>query len=151
MQIKAVIHEKYKDLELHICKNELDSEVRNMAAVLREFLAYKISATDEKGNRVILNSGEIITFYAEEQRIYALDKHERYTVSKKLYELEKELDSSRFIRISKSEIINYTMIKCMDMSMSGTIKLTMKNGYETFTSRRNVAKIKKMLIKEEKR
>jgi len=150
MQIKTILNEKYEELELHVCKNTIDDEVKTMVKTLHDIFEYKINATDENGNMVILKAGEIISFFAEDQKIYALDKDKKYAISKKLYELEDELDKSCFTRISKSEIINYRMIKCLDMSMSGTIKLIMKNGYETFTSRRNVVKLKKLLMKEEK-
>lgn len=151
MQIRTILHENYKELELHVCKNVLDDEVKNMVTTLHDFLDNNISATDEKGNRVNLKPGDIISFFAANQRVYALDMDKQYTVSKKLYELEADLENACFTRISKSEIINYKKIKYLDMSMTGTIKLIMKNGYETFTSRRNVVKIKELLVKGNER
>lgn len=72
----------------------------------------------------------------------------RYVVQKKLYELETELGDANFIRISKSEIVNIHKIKSLDLSITGTIRLVMKTGYETYVSRRNVSKIKEKLTKE---
>ncbi len=146
MQIKTVIHENYPELELHVCKDRLDDEVASTVSILHELLDNKISAVDEYGNRVSLKPSEIVSFFAANQKVYALGKDQQYTVTKKLYELEEDLKESYFTRISKSEIVNYKMIKCLDMNMAGTIKLVMKNGYETYTSRRNVVKIKKLLV-----
>ncbi|MCQ2506093.1 MAG: LytTR family transcriptional regulator [Lachnospiraceae bacterium] len=151
MQIKAVINENFKDLELHVCKDKMDSEVREIISTLHGFLDSKIVARDEIGNTVNLRPGEVISLYASNQKVYALSSDKQYTVQKKLYELENELEKACFVRISKSELVNYKMIKCLDMSMTGTIKLVMKNGYETYTSRRNIVKIKEVLVKGNER
>lgn len=64
---------------------------------------------------------------------------------KKLYELESQLDKRQFIRISKSEIVNIRKIKKLDISHAGTIKVALMDGTETYTSRRNVSKLKAVL------
>ena len=84
----------------------------------------------------------------EGQRVIVLTGDGRYVVQKKLYELETELGEANFIRISKSEIVNIHKIKSLDLSITGTIRLVMKTGYETYVSRRNVSKIKEKLTKE---
>ena len=76
---------------------------------------------------------------------FARDEKGLYSISKKLYELETDLDEKRFLRISKSEIINLRKIERLDMSITGTIKVVLTDGTETFTSRRNVTKLKKSL------
>ena len=96
----------------------------------------------------MLNPGEIVSVYAEGQKVMILGADDTYTVSMKLYELETELGERNFVRISKSEIVNLRKIKNLDLSITGTVKLTMKNGYETFVSRRNVGKIKERLLSE---
>lgn len=149
MQIKANINSVFEEMELHVCKNVLDDEVKRMLSSLHELLDTTVGATDERGNRVSLKPSEIYSFYAEGQKVFALSKDEKYIVTKKLYELEEEMKDHFFVRISKSELVNIKKIKCLDMNMTGTIRLIMKNDYETFTSRRNVTKIKKMLVKEE--
>jgi DNA-binding LytR/AlgR family response regulator len=68
-----------------------------------------------------------------------------YVVQEKLYELEERLDAGQFFRISKSEIVNLKKIKRLDMSITGTIKVILSDGTETYTSRRNVTKLKQCL------
>ncbi len=147
MQIKANINDTFKELELHVCKHVLDEEVKNMLSSLHEIMDQGVNGTDERGNKILLKPVEIYSFYAEGQKVFALSKEEKYTVSSKLYELEKQMDELLFVRISKSELVNIKKIKSLDMNISGTIRLEMKNGYETFVSRRNVSKIKRMLVK----
>ena len=147
MQIKTLIDKKYTEAEIHVCKDILDDEVRYVMGELHNIFDESLTGTDEKGNKCMIRPVDIVSFYAEGQKVFAIDNKRKYSISHKLYEIEKKLGNSGFIRISKSEIVNFRKIKSMDMSLTGTIKVIMKNGYETYTSRRNVAKIKEMLIK----
>ena len=49
----------------------------------------------------------------------------------------------RFVRISNSEIVNARMITGMDFSLTGTIRMQLRGGIETYASRRYVPKIRK--------
>lgn len=147
MIIKPEIENKYKQIELHVCNDELNDEVKSVVRELHEIFDETIAAVDERGNRLNISPSEILSFYAEGQKVFAVGVKDRYSVSMKLYELEEELAKRSFVRISRSEIVNYRKIKSMDMSVTGTIKITMKNDYETYVSRRNIAKIKELLIK----
>ena len=150
MQIRPEINSRYTEMEIHVCNDEMTDEVRDVCGQLHSFFDTSLTGTDEAGNRCILRPAEIYSFYAEGQKVFALDASKKYTVSQKLYELEKDYENLCFVRISKSEIINYKRIRNLDMSLSGTIKVIMKNGYETFSSRRNVAKLKELLLKGKK-
>ena len=148
MNIKAEIDRKYKSIELHVCNDQLTEDVKSIVQELHEIYDKSISGTDERGNHCLLSPGEIISIYAEGQKVMILGTGGTYSVPKKLYELEEELGESHFVRISKSELVNIRKIKKLDMSMTGTIRIIMKNGYETYVSRRNVAKIKNRLLSE---
>ena len=63
----------------------------------------------------------------------------------RLYEAEEQLDQTRFVRISNSEIINLKMAKRFDLSFSGTICVNLAGGQTAYVSRRYVAKIKRLL------
>ena len=146
MQIRPVIDKAYRETQIHVCKDTLDEEVKNILSELHTLFDETLSGTDEKGNRCLIKPAEVFSFYAEGQRVFAMDHTHRYSLSKKLYELEESLGSHGFVRISKSEIVNVKRIRSLDMSISGTIRVIMKNGYETFASRRNVAKLKELLV-----
>jgi len=145
MLIKSEINPKFKELELHVCKDRSDIEVLGMLKDLHMLFDASLTGTDERGNRVKLAPAELISFYAEGQKVFALGPEERFSVSKKLYELEKELENAGFVRISKSELVNSKKIRSLDLSFTGTIKVIMSSGYETYTSRRNVSRIKEMI------
>lgn len=148
MKILTETDNKYKEIELHVCNNALTDEVRAIVGELHEIYDSNIPGTDSKGNRHMLRRSEILSAYSEGQKVFVITHDGTYSVSRKLYELEKDLGDTDFIRISKSEIINIRKIRSMDMSLTGTIKLVMKTGYKTYVSRRNVAKIKEKLTQE---
>ncbi|MBO7449476.1 MAG: LytTR family transcriptional regulator DNA-binding domain-containing protein [Clostridiales bacterium] len=148
MKILTDIDNKYQEMELHVCNNALTEEVRAVVGELHEIYDKNIAGTDEKGNKRMLRKGEILSAQAEGQKVIVLTNDGRFTVQRKLYELETDLGDIDFVRISKSEIINLRKIKYMDMSFTGTIRLVLKNGYETYVSRRNVSKIKEKLARE---
>ena len=148
MKILTETDNKYKEIELHVCNNALTDEVRAVVGELHEIYDYSIPGTDGAGNKRIIRRAEILSAYSEGQRVIVLTIDGRYTVQKKLYELENDLGEANFIRISKSEIVNIHKIKSLDLSITGTIRLVMKTGYETYVSRRNVSKIKEKLTKD---
>ncbi|MBR5420107.1 MAG: LytTR family transcriptional regulator DNA-binding domain-containing protein [Lachnospiraceae bacterium] len=150
MQIRSEINNRYREMELHVCNNEMTDEVKSVMDQLHSYFDTSLTGTDEAGNRCILRPAEIFSFYSEGQKVIAMDASKRYTVSRKLYELEEEFKKLNFIRISKSEIVNYRRIRSLDLSLSGTIRVIMKNGYETYSSRRNVARLKELLLQTKK-
>ena len=61
-----------------------------------------------------------------------------------MYEIEHRLNNS-FVRISRSEIINISYIKKLDLYFKGTIAVELKNGTVSYVSRRNLKNFKKVL------
>lgn len=145
MNIKIVIDKKYKEPELHVCYKEADKSVSKIVADLNKFYEKQLVAIDAWGNKCILTVGKVSRIFAQKQKVYAVAENQTYELSKKLYELEEELDKATFIRISRHEIINMHKIKMLDMNTLGTIKVIMQDGAETYTSRRNVTRLKKAL------
>lgn len=59
---------------------------------------------------------------------------DRYVLSRPLYELEQTLDH-RFIRISKSAIVNLHRVSHVKAALNGTMELVTKNGLKDYISR----------------
>jgi len=98
------------------------------------------------GQAVPLDPDDILRFYGEDKEVRAqrLDG-ETYTVRQRLYELEERLPRRAFIRVSHSEIVNWKRVTALDLSLTGTIRVTLEGGVETYVSRRYVKKIKEVL------
>ena len=68
-----------------------------------------------------------------------------YDLRERLYELEGKLDRHTFVRISHSEIVNLRKVTALDLSLTGTIRMTLAGGVVCYVSRRYVKKIKEAL------
>jgi DNA-binding LytR/AlgR family response regulator len=93
----------------------------------------------------ILSPEDIIRIYAESGKTFASVNRKEYILRQRLYELEEQLSKHSFVRISNSEIINLKKARNFDLSLSGTICVTLSDGTSTYVSRRYVSKIKQVL------
>lgn len=144
MQVKPQINPAFTEIEIHVCNHELNEQVRQVTSQIATLVNDSIAGTSEKGVR-LLTTSEIIRFYAENQKVFAQNADGIFSVHQKLYELEQQLDSNQFVRISKSEIVNLYKIKRLDMDHVGTIRVILSGEIQTFTSRRNISRLKKAL------
>lgn len=148
MRIIKVIDKSLNEPELRVCDSAPGERLNGIYCELESIFGDTVDGTDERGERVILRTSDVSRFYAVGQKVLARTAEGEFTVSRKLYELESSLEQTRFFRISKSEIVNLRQISRLDMSIAGTIRIIMRDGTETYTSRRNVARLKQILLKE---
>lgn len=94
---------------------------------------------------VLLNQDDILLIYAQSGKVYAKANGKSYLLKLRLYELEDHLDKNSFVRISNSEIINLKKVKGFDLSLSGTICVTLSDSSTTYVSRRYVSRLKTVL------
>jgi DNA-binding LytR/AlgR family response regulator len=90
----------------------------------------------------LLDRSEILRCYTANKGVFAQTEHGEYALRLRLYELEEQLDPRVFVRVSHSEIVNLKKVTALDLSLSGTIKLTLQGGGVCWVSRRNVKNIK---------
>ena len=93
----------------------------------------------------LLDPEVIVKIYAEDSKVFAQTEKGSYQIRLRLYEAEERLDSSKFVRISNSEIVNLKKVKSLDLSFVGTICMELSNGEVSYVSRRYVSKIKRVL------
>ena len=145
MRVRARIDKSFDTVEIQICNKELTSQVKQLVEDISAYVNEGISGTDSRGEKVMLPMRDILRFYTEKQKVMVQDASGIYSIQEKLYELEERLDVGQFFRISKSEIVNLKKIKRLDLSITGTIKVILSDGTETYTSLRNVTKLKQCL------
>ena len=88
---------------------------------------------------------DILRFFADGKGVSCQTAGGVYAVRQRLYELEEELEGTRFVRVSHSEIVNLNKVSALDLSLTGTIKLTLEGDVAVYVSRRYVKKIKQVL------
>lgn len=145
MRVRAKIDKSFDIVEIQVCNRELTSQVKQLVEDISAFVNEGIAGTDYRGEKIMLPLRDILRFYSENQKVMMQDAKGVYSIQEKLYELENRLDEGQFFRISKSEIVNLKKIRRLDMSITGTIKVILSDGTETYTSRRNVTKLKQIL------
>ena len=92
-----------------------------------------------------LPQGDFLRFYTDGKGVSAQTADQTYSVRLRLYELEERLAPRRFVRISNSEIVNLDRVTAIDLSLTGTICMTLNGTVHTYVSRRYVKKIKETL------
>lgn len=118
-----------------------------------EELARRLEAMDDgtlpgfQGDRAfLLETARLTCLYAQDKGVFARrEDGEVYALRLRLYELEERLDRHTFVRISHSEIVNLKQVTALDLTLGGTIKMTLTDGAACYASRRYVKKIKQAL------
>lgn len=125
----------------------LTPEVEALARALQErALSHTPPLLGFRGEEITaLEPGDVLRFYGADKAVFAQTEGGEYRVRERLYELEEALDPRRFVRISQSELVNLKKVTALDLSLTGTIKMTLTGGTVCWVSRRNVKNIKKAL------
>ena len=98
------------------------------------------------GDRAVpLGEDDILRCYGEDKGVRVQTPAGVYELKERLYELEGKLDRHAFVRISHSEIVNLRKVTALDLSLTGTIRMTLTGGTVCWVSRRYVKKIKQAL------
>lgn len=116
-------------------------------ALLRLLAQAPEPLTGWQGERAVrLDTADILRIYAGQKEVYAQGTDgTEYLLRQRLYELEERLRGTGFVRISNSEIVDLGKVTALDLTLTGTIKLTLRGGGECWVSRRYVKKLKEAL------
>lgn len=102
-----------------------------------------IAARDKKS--YFIKPEEISLVRTEGREIVCYDKlKNRFVLDKPLYEWEQILDA-RFVRISKSALVNIRQIHHVEASFNGTMEIVMKNEIKDYISRNYRKRFKERL------
>ena len=119
---------------------EVDALLDRLTAAEAPLLGFRAD-----GSAVPLEPEDVLRFYGEDKDVRAQSGEAVYTVRERLYELERRLAGRSFARVSHSEIVNLKRVTALDLSLTGTIRMTLTGGVTAYVSRRYVKKIKEVL------
>ncbi len=120
-------------------------EIEALAKQLRE-AALPQPFTVYRGREAVrVSRSMVLRFYTEDKGVYCQTAQGVFTVRQRLYELEEELAGTRFVRVSNSEIVSLDRVAALDLTLAGTIKMTLEGGTVCWVSRRYVKKIRQAL------
>lgn len=144
MKIEVRIEEGQTEPKLLILVDRMTDEVSDLVRRLSGGEVTALAGFRGEEARLIAEE-DIIRVYASEGKVFAVTDTGEYRLRLRLYELEDRLDSRSFVRISNAEIVNIKRVRGFDLSLSGTICVSLSNGETTYVSRRYVSKVKKIL------
>lgn len=147
IDIDVVIDEKYVDPKVTITAREKNQQVENIIYAIENVSDNDFPIIPASGDNGVefISQRDIIRVYTSDRKVLIETCGGTYTVKKKLSSLEEDLNPSRFIRISQSEIINIYKVKCFDINIAGTIGVEFENGAKSWASRSCVKAIKEIL------
>ena len=122
-------------------------------------IAEKIRSMDETGRATIitgwdgdyciqLKQEEIFRIYSLDKKVYVETEKENLLLKMRLYEFEQLAQNcgcTNFIRISNTDIANFSKVTALDMSITGVVRVNFTGGKTAMVSRRYMTKIKDQL------
>ena len=95
----------------------------------------------ESDNMIIIRHGEVVCFTVMDSRVVCITDKGKYRIRERLFELEEKL-SDKFVKINQSCLANTEKIASFSASVTGSLKVTFKNGYTDYVSRRQLRAVK---------
>lgn len=144
MEVEIILEPERKDVKVTIRAPAATPEVEALAASLAAAGTGAIPGF--RGTEAaLLETADILRFYGEDKEVRAQTAAGTYTVRLRLYEIEERLAGRRFARISHSEIVNLGKVTALDLTLTGTVRITLADGTVCWASRRYVKRIKEVL------
>ena len=144
MQVEIKIDSTCEEPKIIIITGKMTDEISALIKRISEETPQVISGF-RNDTLEILEQSKILRIYASAGKIFATTTSGEYILRLRLYELEERLDKNQFVRISNSEIINLREVRSFDLSLTGTICVSLSDDTVTYVSRRYVKKIKQLL------
>lgn len=142
MKVQVEIDEEVKAIEVFIRHHSWDDELQQLLERLKERRRpYFIGRKNDVQH--VIRSEEIICLFTEENSIMCRTLQGVFKMNERLYELEKDLPKSQFVRLSKSVIANLDELKKFEASFNGTLCVHFRSGEKEYVSRHYVQGIKK--------
>ncbi|WWU63091.1 LytTR family DNA-binding domain-containing protein [Paraclostridium sordellii] len=66
-------------------------------------------------------------FYSENQKVFVETNECKYEVKERLYEIEENLKSTSFVRVSKFAVVNMKKVRNIDMHFNGNLTMNLIN------------------------
>ena len=119
-------------------------------------IADKIRSMDETGRTAVITGWdgdyciqikqeEIFRIYSMDKKVYVETEKENLLLKMRLYEFEQLAENcgwTNFIRISNTDIANFSKVTALDMSITGVVRVNFTGGKTAMVSRRYMTKIR---------
>jgi DNA-binding LytR/AlgR family response regulator len=141
MKIVVEEQQQLQDMELHILCEHRDEKVEQLISLITG-IDSTLSATDMEGRTQLIKIKEVLYFESVDKKTYAYQSETVYEIKFRLYELESVLPQMKYIRISKSIIINISAVEMIEPEEGRRLKVKLMNGERVLISRMYVKEFK---------
>ncbi len=141
MKIIVEEQQQLQDIEVHIKCNHRDKKVDQLIALISD-RDNSLSAKDMEGRTQFIKLKDVLYFESVDKKTYAYQTETVYEINSKLYELENMLPQIKYIRISKSIIINISAVEMIEPEEGRRLKVKLVNGERVLISRMYVKDFK---------
>lgn len=148
IDIEVVLDESCVEPQVTIRTREKTEQVENIICAIETVSENDfpmIPAYSDNNKLEFVSQRDIIRAYTQGRKVLIQTTEHIYTVRKTLFGLEEDLNNKRFLRISRSEIINLYKVKRFDVNLLGTIGVEFEDGTKSWVSRSRVKAVKEML------
>ena len=144
------------DIDPSLDESEVIIRAKEETAFVREIASFVVERMEKEQDGIAvykdgmaeeIDSSDIIRIYKEDRKMVVITGKGEYQARSSLQEFEEMLDKYRFLRISRSEIINLDRVSGFDMSFRGTVKVIFEDGSYSWVSRRYVNTVSSKLAK----
>lgn len=125
--------------------SEEDEQVEALMARVADPLSSLLTVRDEADAVVTLPEERIVTISVDNKKLRIVADNGSYWMKTSMQDAEAMLNPSWFLRISRYEIVNLRKVQQFDFSISGTLRIDLEDGTETWASRRFIPAIKRRL------
>lgn len=136
------------DVEIVIRAAEKDDQIVSLIEKLSADESVKLTLLDRNNCSCVIDEEEIVLVSADGKNVRVTATGGIYCAKQSLQSIE-ELLSRKFLRVSRFELINLSMVRKYDFTIGGTLRIEFSNGMETWASRRYIPLIRQRLSGEE--
>ncbi|WP_105114205.1 LytTR family DNA-binding domain-containing protein [Streptococcus suis] len=145
MKVKLAISPEILEDFVTIEAQAMSEQITQLVAYVKNLDKQTSRLTVKKGEQVyLLEYDEIVRLYLEDKVLQVETVGDSFTSNLRLYQVKEELPAN-FLQISQSEIIHIKQLDHLKLTANGLVKLVMKNGSVTYSSRRYLKVIKERL------
>lgn len=128
-------------LEIHCYK--ISDEVREIIAFVKSRQGQLTGTADERQYEIAVSD----VFYIEsvDNKTFIYTKNKVYETRQKLYELEEILKEKRFLRVSKSTLLNLMKVSAIKPALNSRFTAELFSGEQVVITRKYVPELKKAL------
>lgn len=143
MILKTEQDKTCNDIEVYVRYAELDGRTGRMISLIRSFdISIKCR---EEGVERLIGASEICYIESVDKRTFVYTNESFFQTEQRLYQLEQELATLGFVRVSKSCIVNINALESIKPLFNSRMEATLKNGEKLYITRKYIGNIKQAL------